>query len=188
MKHLRTTRILLLCLVSFDLPVLATSAAAATSAPSAALAKPADATAVDPAVLARIRESAMHDEWAWKLLSALTDRVGPRLSGSAQLAAAETLLADAMRDLGAHVTLQPTNVPHWVRGKEQATLTDYPGRPAGITQAIKLTTLGGSGATPATGLSARVVVVHDFEELKSHAADIKGKIVLFETYFDTRLA
>jgi carboxypeptidase Q len=172
----RSQLTLLLCLVSMNFFAVAASAA------------PANTDAVDRAVLTRIRESAMHDEWAWKQLSALTDRVGPRLSGSAQLAVAETLIAKAMRDLDAHVTLQATKVPHWVRGKEEAVLSDYPGKPEGITQALKLTTLGGSAATPIAGLSARVVVVHDFEELKSHAADIKGKIVLFETYFDSRLA
>ncbi|UUZ54756.1 hypothetical protein LP419_01555 [Massilia sp. H-1] len=60
-----------------------------------------------------------------------------------------TQVADAMRKIGAKVTLQPVKVPHWVRGAEAAELVDYRGRPAGVTQKVVLTALGGSGATPA---------------------------------------
>ncbi len=47
--------------------------------------------AVDPALrtsLERIRETAQASDWAWRQLEELTDRVGPRLSGSLQNAAA----------------------------------------------------------------------------------------------------
>jgi hypothetical protein len=37
-------------------------------------------------------------------------------------------------------------------------------------------------------LEARVIVVHDFDELHSLASQIRGKIVLFESRFDQRLA
>ena len=149
---------------------------------------PAAAEPVDQSTLAQISEVAMHDEWSWKQLSRLTDTVGPRLAGSAQLDAAVKLMAGAMRDLGARVTLQAVQVPHWVRGKEEALLTDYPGRPGGIAQALKLTALGGSAATSSAGLEAHVIVVHDFNELKSRAAEVRGNIVLFEARFDSRLA
>jgi carboxypeptidase Q len=155
--------------------------------PLAADAGPAAPT-VDPTALDRIRDAAMADDWAWQRLSELTDRIGPRLSGSAQLTAALVQVADAMRSLGALVTLQPARVPHWVRGEEQADLIDYPGRPAGITQRLHLTTLGGSSATPAKGLTGRVVVVHDMTELKARAAEVRGNIVLFAAKFDQRLA
>jgi carboxypeptidase Q len=50
----------------------------------------------------------------------MTDLIGPRLSGSAGAAAAVTQVAEAMRKLGAKVTLQPVKVPHWVRGRRPA--------------------------------------------------------------------
>ena len=165
---------------SLSLTVLATSllSIGATAAP-----------ANDPATLAQIRDSAMKSDWAYERLSDLTDLVGPRLSGSAGAAAAVEQVAEAMRKLGAKVTLQPVKVPHWVRGVETAELVDYAGRPAGITQKVVLTALGGSGATPAAGLTAPVVVVHSFDEFKARKpAEIKGSIVLFDVPFDQEAA
>ena len=130
----------------------------------------------------------MSSDWAWRELAHLTDEIGPRLSGSAQLTLAVTQVADAMRSLGARVTLQPAKVPHWVRGDAQALVVEYPGRPAGITQRLALTALGGSAATPEKGLTARVLVVHDMAELTAHAGQVHGNIVLFESRFDQRLA
>jgi hypothetical protein len=144
--------------------------------------------AQDAATLDRIRDAAMKDEWAMQRLADLTDRIGPRLSGSPQLEAAVQQVAQAMRSLGAQVTLQPAKVPHWVRGAEQASLVDYPGRPAGLSQTLHVVALGSSAATPAAGLRAKVVVVHDYAELKARAAEVKGAIVLFAVRFDQRLA
>ena len=116
-----------------------------------AVAETAGTPPVDPASLARIRDTAMSSDWAWRHLARLTDEIGPRLSGSPQLALAVTQVADAMRSLGARVTLQPAKVPHWVRGDAQAQVVDYPGRPTGIAQRLALTALGGSAATPEKG-------------------------------------
>jgi carboxypeptidase Q len=139
-------------------------------------------------VLAQVRTAAMSSDWAWRRLQVLTDRVGPRLAGSAGQAAAIAQVAAAMRALGAQVTLQPTKVPHWVRGEEHADLTSYAGRPEGVVQHLHLTALGASAATPAAGLEAQVMVVHDFDDLHAHAAQVRGKIVLFDSRFDQQLA
>ncbi len=90
---------------------LAANAGAASDAPSAS---------DEAAILARIRVAAMSSAWAWQRLADLTDKIGPGLSGSPQLAAAVYQLAEAMRSLPAQVMLQPVKVPHWVRGEEQA--------------------------------------------------------------------
>jgi hypothetical protein len=140
------------------------------------------------ATLGRIRDAAMSSDWAWQHLAALTDRIGPRLSGSPQLEAAVLQVSQAMQGLQAQVRLQPVKVPHWVRGAEEAELTDYPGRPAGLSQRLHLTALGSSAATPAAGLTLPIIVVHDFAELARRAAEVPGKVVLFETKFDQRLA
>ncbi|MGO4377625.1 M20/M25/M40 family metallo-hydrolase [Pseudoduganella sp. RAF53_2] len=142
----------------------------------------------DAETLGKIRDAAMQDDWAYQRLEDLTDLVGPRLSGSAGAAAAVEQVAGVMRQMGAKVTLQPVKVPHWVRGEEKAELVDYKGRPANITQKVVLTALGGSGATPAAGMTANVVVVHDFDEMKARAAEIKGNIVLFDVAFDQGMA
>lgn len=168
---------------SRSFPVLTVLAAALLS--SAALAA---SPGNDPAALARIRDTAMQSDYAWERMADMTDLIGPRLSGSAGAAAAVTQVAEAMRKLGAKVTLQPVKVPHWVRGVETGELVDYAGRPNGITQRVILTALGGSGATPAGGLTAPVVVVKSFEELKARGAEVKGKIVLFDVAFDQGMA
>ncbi len=94
-----------------------------------------------------------------------------------------------MKALGAEVTLEKTQVPHWVRGTETGTLTAWPGMAPGTTQKVVLTALGGSVATPADGLTAQVVVVNNWQELKAlNPATVKGKILLFNKKFDKQLA
>ena len=147
------------------------------------------AAPVDPAAaLPQVRDHAMASDWAWQRLADMTDLIGPRLTGSDGAAAAVEQVAAAMRGLGARVTLQPVIVPHWVRGEESAQLVDYAGRPAGISQRIVLTALGGSGATPAAGLEAPLLVVHGLDELRARAAEVKGSIVLIDTPFDQGMA
>jgi len=147
-----------------------------------------DQVAVDQATLARIREAALSSDFAYERLTELTDRIGPRLSGSPGAAAAVALVAEDMRNIGMQVSLQPVKVPHWVRGVETAELVDYPGRPAGLSQRLVLTALGGSSATPANGLIAPVLVVHSMDELNARALAAKGSIVLFDVPFDEHLA
>ena len=142
----------------------------------------------DPTALARIRDTALASDWAYERLSDLTDLIGPRLSGSPGAAAAVSQVADALRKLGATVTLQPVKVPHWVRGLETAELVEYAGRPGGLSQRVVLTALGGSGATAATGLVAPIIVLHGFDELKARAAEVKGRIVLFDIPFNQAMA
>src|SRR5580658_2051917 len=59
----------------------------------------ADAPApLDPALaaaMAHIRDGAMASDWSWQRLEELTDRIGPRLSGSPQHAAAIAQVAAA---------------------------------------------------------------------------------------------
>ena len=138
--------------------------------------------------LNKIRDTAMQSDWAYERLADMTDLIGPRLSGSKGEAAAVAQVAEAMRKLGAKVTLQPVKVPHWVRGAELAELVEYRGRPAGVTQKVVLAALGGSGATPASGLTAEVIVVRDFDELKARAEQVRGRIVLFDVRFDQAMA
>ncbi|MGZ8318568.1 MAG: M20/M25/M40 family metallo-hydrolase [Telluria sp.] len=165
-------------------PLLLTILASAIFAHGAYAATPAN----DPAALVKIRDAALASDWAYERLADMTDLIGPRLSGSAGEAAAVKQVADAMRKLGATVTLQPVKVPHWERGAETAELVDYKGRPQGVTQRVVLTGLGGSGATPAAGLTAQVIVVRSFDELKARAVEVKGRIVLFDVPFDQYMA
>jgi carboxypeptidase Q len=141
------------------------------------------------ATMNSLRDAALSDPYAMNELHHLTDNIGPRLSGSPQAQAAVEYVAAEMHSLGAQVTLEKTSVPHWVRGAETAQLVAWPGMAPDTTQKIVLTALGGSVATPADGLTAEVIVVNSFNDLKALSPDaVKGKILLFNEKFDQRLA
>jgi carboxypeptidase Q len=145
-------------------------------------------TAEQIATMNRLRDEAMKDSYAYNKLSYLTDSIGPRLSGSVQTDAAVEWVATQMRALSATVTLEKIAVPHWVRGEETGALTEWPGNLPGATQKIVLTALGNSVATPPTGLTAPVIVVTSFAELKALTTKaVRGKIVLFNVPFDKEM-
>ena len=141
------------------------------------------------ATMEKLRDAAMNDPYALNELRHLTDNIGPRLSGSPQAQQAVEYVAAEMRSLGAEVTLEKATVPHWVRGAETAELTAWHGQTPGTTQKIVLTALGGSVATPAEGITAPVVVVDNWQQLKAlPEGAVKGKILLFNHRFDKELA
>ena len=137
--------------------------------------------------LAAIVKAADTSDYAYARDEFLSDAIGPRLSGSAQADAGVRYVSAQLSALGLKVRLEPVTVAHWVRGEESASLVDWPGRMADTTQKIVLTALGMSVATPATGLTAPVVVVRDFGELKALGASVRGKIVLYDVHYDKRL-
>ncbi len=144
--------------------------------------------------MARLRDAALNDPYALDQLRHLTNSIGPRLSGSAQAQQAVEYVAAQMRALGAEVTLEKTTVPHWVRGVETGEIVSWPGQSAAAatgatTQKLVLTALGPSVATPPSGLTAEVLVVSNWAELKAlDPATIKGRIILFNKKFDKALA
>jgi len=115
---------------------------------------------------------------AWNTLARFTDYSGNRLSGSAALERGiDWLVAEMKKDGLDNVHTEPAMVPHWVRGKESATLMQP--RVANL----PMLGLGGSIATPKGGITAPVMVVGSFDELTARAAEAKGKIVLFDVPF-----
>ncbi len=139
--------------------------------------------------LKSVQRESLASDYAYRQTAYLTNNIGPRLTGSAQAERAVNYVADEMRKLGLTVTLQKLTVPHWVRGEEKGELIEFEGMAPGSTQKIVLTALGGSVATPETGLTADIVVVGSFEELEKLGREkVAGKIVLFDVKFDRGLA
>lgn len=139
--------------------------------------------------LQALRDSALTSDYAWRQLAHLTENIGPRPAGSPQAQAASEYVAAELHNLGLEVRLEPAMVSHWIRGEEKAELVEYPGQAPRSTQRIVLTTLSGSSATPAEGLTAEVVVAHSFDELAALGHDkVAGKIVLFNVLYDERKA
>lgn len=139
--------------------------------------------------LQAVRDAALRSDYAWQQLAHLTENIGPRPSGSPQAQAAAEYVAAELRQLGLDVHLEPAQVSHWIRGEEKAQLVEYPDQAPDTTQRIVLTTLSGSSATPAEGITAEVVVVHSFDELTALGREkVAGKIVLFNVRYDERKA
>jgi carboxypeptidase Q len=130
------------------------------------------------AIADRIIAAATADSAAWNKLAELTDGFGNRLSGSEALESAIDWILAKMKSEGlANARTEPVMVPHWVRGHEKAELL----QPRYLN--LPMLGLGGSVATPKGGIEAEVLVVTSFDDLKAHAAEAKGKIVLFDVPF-----
>jgi carboxypeptidase Q len=130
------------------------------------------------AVADRIVAAALSDSAAYARLAVMTDRFGPRLSGSASLERAlDWILEEMRRDGLDSVHAEPVMVPVWVRGEESAELLEP--RP----RRLPILGLGGSVATPAAGITAPVLVVTSWDDLTARRAEARGKIVLFDVPF-----
>jgi carboxypeptidase Q len=139
--------------------------------------------------LKRLQQAALSSDYAYRQVAHLADNIGPRLTGSAQAAKAVDYVASELKAIGCDVQLEKVMVPHWVRGEETATLVQWPGQVENTTHKIVLTALGASVATSSEGMTAEVVAVKNFDELKAMLRDkIAGKIVLFNYPFDKRIA
>jgi carboxypeptidase Q len=139
--------------------------------------------------LKRLQQAALTSDYAYLQVVHLANNIGPRLSGSAQAAKAVEYVASELKAIGCEVQLERVMVPHWVRGEETAALVQFPGQAANTTQKVVLCALGPSVATPTEGIEAEVIVVRNFDELKSLPRDkVAGKIVLFNYPFDKQMA
>ncbi len=138
----------------------------------------------DSLKLRQLFDEALVNGKSYKNLEYLCKNIGPRLSGSTGAAKAVDYTKKLMTDYGFDkVYLQDVMVPHWVRGaKEEASIIE------GKTKInVAVAALGGSVATPKTGITAEIIEVKNFEELASLGEEtIKGKIVFFNRPFDPK--
>src|SRR3989440_1469965 len=139
--------------------------------------------------LKQLQKAALESDYAYRQVAHLANNIGPRLSGSAQATKAVEYVAAELKALGCNVQLEKVMVPHWVRGEETAALVQFPGQAPNTTQKIVLCALGGSVATQKNGIEAGILVVKNFDELKSMPREkVAGKIVLFNYPFDKQMA
>ena len=141
------------------------------------------------AELKRLQQAALGSDYAYKQVAHLANNIGPRLSGSVQAQKAVGYVAGELKAIGCEVQLEKVMVSHWVRGEETAALVQFSGQAENTTQKIVLCALGASVATPAGGITAEVITVKDFDELKALPREkVAGKIVLFNYPFDKQMA
>ena len=111
---------------------------------------------------------------AYEILESLTTEIGARPAGSTALLRAADWGAARMKALGYDkVTIESFKVPGWKRGAETAEVTaPYP-------QKLVITALGGSVATPSTGLTAPMVLFKRYDDLLAQApGSLTGKIAV----------
>lgn len=141
---------------------------------------PSPTVKIDPyrATAGRIIGAALTSNKAYTRLGYLTDRIGNRLSGSANLERAITwALAEMKSDGLDNVRAEKVMVPHWVRGAESLEML------APVSTKLSLLGLGNSIATPAEGITADAVVVRNFAELEALGERVRGKIVVYNAPF-----
>jgi carboxypeptidase Q len=136
----------------------------------------------DSTVIRKFFNEALGKGKSYDYLRELTTKIGPRLSGSEGAKKAvdwgKRILESGGYD---KVFLQDVMVPHWVRGaKEEGYILN------GKTKtSVPLVALGGSVATPAKGITAEVIEVKTFQELRDLGKEkVQGKIVFFNRPMD----
>lgn len=121
----------------------------------------------------QLRDKALQDDTAYKVVASLTTEIGPRLAGSEADQRARDWAIAKFRELGYDkVYTEAVTYPQWVRRSEHAAIV------APFPQPLTVTALGYSAGTPKGGLTAEVVGFDTLDALKAADADsIKGKIV-----------
>lgn len=146
----------------------------------------AQAQSADEATIKKIYDEALARGQSYEMLRELTTKAPARLSGSPNAAAAVEWSRHTMKELGFDsVWLQPVMVPHWVRGKKE--IAKILTKKRGAVD-VNILALGGSVGTGLQGITASIVEVKDFEELKTLGEKgVKGKIVFFNRPMDPTL-
>ena len=134
----------------------------------------------------KIYDEALANGNSYEWLDYLSNQIGGRLSGSINY---DRSVKWGMRELEMinldSVWLQPVMIPKWVRGApEYAHIESSPGN----TISVPIAALGGSISTPSIGISANVIEVKNFKELKMIGKDsIRGKIIFYNRPMDPTL-
>ena len=141
--------------------------------------------ASDSAMLATIYNEVMLHGECYENLRYLCKNIGHRLAGSESAQKAidwgKITLDQTKAD---NVFLMPVDVPHWTRG-----LYEYGGYIwDGAQKQLALTALGGSVGTEGKKITAEVIEVKSFEELKALGEEkVRGKIVFYNKPLDATL-
>jgi len=126
----------------------------------------------------RLMHAATNSLFGFTRLATMCDTFGPRFTGSKNLESAiDWCLAEMKNDGFQNVRGEEVIVPRWVRGNESVELLS-PRR-----RKLPMLGLGGSVGTPPGGITADVLVVTGFNDLKNRVAEAKGRIVLFNVPF-----
>ena len=142
-------------------------------------------TKEDIKIADQLVRTALTDRKGYKLLKELSD-MGPRLSGSENSVKAIMWAKKKMEELGFDkVWLQPVLVPHWVRGDVES--AEIIKSQLFKNRKLNIATLGGSIGTDKEGITAEVMEVKNFDELKALGKKAEGKIIFMSRPLDPGL-
>jgi len=132
----------------------------------------------DSVILRKMYTEALMNPVAYKNLDYLCTKIGGRICGTAKAEEAVQYIKKVMEGMKLDtVFLQPVMVKHWERGTvEKATI--FSAKKGDME--LHVCALGTSIGTGDAGIKAKVVEVHNFDELKAIGrSGIEGKIVFF---------
>lgn len=131
-----------------------------------------------------IYDEAMTNGDTYNWLDYLTNKIGPRLGGSPESAAAVEYVRQMLDTMGMDtVYLQPCMVPHWERGEPEVGRIVSSSRMGTVD--LSVLALGNSVGTGPEGITAEIVEVQSLEDLAELGRDrLEGKIVFFNRPMD----
>lgn len=131
----------------------------------------------------RIVAEALAAGRAYETLAELCREAPHRLAGSPGADAAISWARRTMAAAGLErVRLEACTVPRWERGAVERLEVVAPPELAGTE--LPILALGGSVGTPSEGVEGELVLVRSFEELERRAAEVAGRVVLFDRPMD----
>ena len=139
----------------------------------------------DIEAIEKIHDQVLTQDKSYGWLTHITKKIGARLSGSSEIDQMVEYTQKELEKLGLDkVWLEPVMVPKWTRGEAEQAYISTKGKKI----EVGLLALGGSIATPASGLKAQVIELQSIEELAVLGEEaIKGKIVFFNRPMDPKL-
>ncbi|MCH7424370.1 M28 family metallopeptidase [Shewanella sp. MM_2022_3] len=133
-------------------------------------------TPVKTDIPSQLQQTALASSIGYDIVESLTVEVGPRLAGSPKDIIAVNWAMNKLTSLGFDkVYKEPVQVPIWERGEAKAKIIST------VEQPLVITALGGSIATPVTGIRARIARFDSLEALQqANPDDVKGKIAFID--------
>lgn len=138
-------------------------------------------SATDEIVYKQAKElssKSLRSDLAYKIIESLTTEVGQRQAGSEAEKRARDWGVAKLTQLGfENVRVEPFEVDYWQRNLEQAEIiSPFP-------QKLIITALGGSVATPASGLTGEIVIFPTLQALKDAPMEgLEDKIVFVDEF------
>ena len=136
----------------------------------------------DSTTIRKIFNESLGKGKSYEWLRELTTKIGPRLSGSEGAKKAVAWGKNLLESEGYDkVFLQDVMVPHWVRGKkEEGYILNSKQKTI-----VPIVALGGSISTSEKGITAEVIEVKTFQELRDLGKEkCQGKIIFFNRPMD----